>query len=79
MLAMIDLKLDELETRNKLAVIWLLGPSSNSVNFAFFFDKVDTCSLKYIYILCHKNDAKHNTFKMFTRCVSSVVSKKYLF
>ena len=25
MLAMIDLKLDELETRNKLAVIWLLG------------------------------------------------------
>ena len=25
MLAMIDLKLDELETWNKLAVIWLLG------------------------------------------------------
>ena len=25
MLAMIDLKLDELETRNKLAVIWLSG------------------------------------------------------
>ena len=25
MLAMIDLKLNEMETRNKLAIIWLLG------------------------------------------------------
>ena len=30
-------------------------------------------------MLCHKNDKKRNMFKMFTGCVSSLVSKKISF
>ena len=40
MSAIIDLKLDKLETLNKLAVIWLLGHFHKLVNFAFFWTKL---------------------------------------